>query len=373
MARIIMRVAANQPLQIRSGRHIASVLFNPSQGKPTLMTMMKTRTPPARKTTAQVLLLTAAALPLQAQLTSHSFGSGGKAFTMDFVTIGNPGNLADTTGLPNPAGSVARTFQMGKYEVSEQMITKATALGSLGITKNTRGVDKPATSVSWNEAARFVNWLNTSQGHSPAYKFAVQPGGVGYSANANIQLWTVSDGAAYNAANPYRNANAVYFLPSENEWYKAAYYDPNKPGGAGYWDYPTGSDTAPTATSGSTTAGTAVYLQALGDDPADITLAGGLSPYGTMGQGGNIHELLEDAFDGVNDTVSEYRNIRGGFWGDSSGLFLESATGEAQISPGFESFGAGFRVAAVPEPLESAGVIGVAALGIAFWRRRITQ
>ena len=39
---------------------------------------------------------------------------------------------------------------------------------------------------------------------------------------------------------------ALFFLPSEDEWYKAAYY---KGGGtnAGYWDYPTQSDTAPTA------------------------------------------------------------------------------------------------------------------------------
>jgi len=60
--------------------------------------------------------------------------------------------------------------------VSEDMITKANAEGSLGITKDTRGVDKPATSVSWNEAARFVNWMNTSSGYSAAYKFTLQPG-----------------------------------------------------------------------------------------------------------------------------------------------------------------------------------------------------
>jgi formylglycine-generating enzyme len=105
------------------------------------------------------------------------------------------------------------------------MINKANTLGSLGITIDTRGVNKPATSVSWNEAARFVNWLNTSQGFQAAYKFTLNPGDVGYSANANISLWAPGD-AGYNAAGPYRNANAHYFLPSENEWYKAAYYSP---------------------------------------------------------------------------------------------------------------------------------------------------
>ena len=122
---------------------------------------------------------------------ADTFGSGANTFDIEFVTIGNPGNAADTTGSPNPAGSVPYTYRMGKFEISEQMIDKANALGGLGITKDTRGADKPATSVSWNEAARFVNWLNTSTGSTPAYKFAIQPGEVGYSANANIR--TVDD------------------------------------------------------------------------------------------------------------------------------------------------------------------------------------
>ena len=99
-----------------------------------------------------------------------TFGTGGNAFTMEFVTIGNPGNADDTTGNPNPAGSVAYTYQMGKYEVSEIMITKYNVqfgvANSLFITKSNRGADKPATSVSWNEAARFVNlgcWVSLVQ------------------------------------------------------------------------------------------------------------------------------------------------------------------------------------------------------------------
>ena len=43
--------------------------------------------------------------------------------------IGNPGNAADTTGNPNPAGSVPYTYRMGKFEISEQMIDKANAAG----------------------------------------------------------------------------------------------------------------------------------------------------------------------------------------------------------------------------------------------------
>ena len=97
---------------------------------------------------------------------ADTFGSAANTFDIEFVTIGNPGNAADTTGNPNPAGSVPYTYRMGKFEISEQMIDKANTLGSLGITKDTRGPDKPATRISWNEAARFINWLNTSVGLS---------------------------------------------------------------------------------------------------------------------------------------------------------------------------------------------------------------
>ena len=118
------------------------------------------------------LLLTLLALGYQtasAQLVTESFGSGANQFTMDFVTIGNPSNAADTTGAPNPAGSVAYTYNLGKYEVSRDQIDKANAAGSLGITVYDmslyagNGVNRPAQGISWNEAARFVNYLNSAQ------------------------------------------------------------------------------------------------------------------------------------------------------------------------------------------------------------------
>ena len=39
--------------------------------------------------------------------------------------------------------------------------------------------------------------------------------------------------------------STAYVLPTEDEWYKAAYYDPAMPGGPGYWEYPTCSDMPP--------------------------------------------------------------------------------------------------------------------------------
>ncbi|MBM3967277.1 MAG: hypothetical protein FJ308_19770, partial [Planctomycetes bacterium] len=127
---------------------------------------------------------------------SVTFGTSGNQFTMDFVTIGNPGNAADTTGNPRPAGSVGYTYQIGKFEVSERMIEAYNnAYGnanSLAITKDSRGLDKPATSVSWNEAARFVNWLNTSTGSQEAYKFTTN------NVYDSIELWTALDTLDYD-------------------------------------------------------------------------------------------------------------------------------------------------------------------------------
>ena len=47
---------------------------------------------------------------------ADTFGSGANSFDIDFVTIGNPGNPPDTTGVPNPAGSVPYVYRMGKYD-----------------------------------------------------------------------------------------------------------------------------------------------------------------------------------------------------------------------------------------------------------------
>jgi len=302
------------------------------------------------------ILLALATISFSDRAHGDSFGSGANTFNIDFVTIGNPGKLPDTTGNPNPAGTVLDPYRIGKFEISEQMIDKANTLGGLGITKTTRGPDKPATSVSWNEAARFVNWLNTSTGSTPAYKFALQPGDGGYSANANIELWTISD-AGYDPNNLYRNSLARYFLPSAHEWYKAAYYDPTS---GVYYDYPTGSDTAPTPVASGTAAGTAVYDGQSG--PADITLAGGLSPYGTMGQGGNVFEWEETDFDLVNGTPSSSAGgVRGGLWFSDSGLL--SSSSRVSFNPSNELNFIGFRVASIPEPstllLAAMGSVGL--------------
>ena len=313
----------------------------------------------------------------QAQTLVQTFGSGADQFTLEFVAIGNPGNTADSSGAPNPAGSVAYTYNLGKYEVSRDMINKANTAGGLGITMADMSTyvggnfaSRAATGISWNEAARFVNYLNTSKGYQAAYNFTT--GG----SNDNITLWGAGQ---YSGSNRFRHKDAVFVLPSLDEWYKGAY------GSAGgtWYDFATGSNsrnsgpvyTDPTSVASGTAAGSAVYSRALLQGPADVTLAGGLSSYGTMGQGGNVNEWTESAYDGVNDSAGEAREFRGGSWTSSweeieslSRIPFANETTRGGSTTAQNDYG--FRVAMVPEPSAlSLLMIGCAGL-VAFHRRR---
>ena len=287
----------------------------------------------------RLICLLASLLPsAYAQTTTRGFGDGANQFTMDFVTIGNPNNVADTTGTPNPVGSVAYTYNLGKYEVSREQIDKANTAGGLGITMSDmssfgcNGVNKPATGVTWHEAAKFVNWLNTSTGGTAAYKFV----------SGTLQPWSPTD-AGYNANNLFRNSQAKYVIASRDEWYKGAYGSPN-----GTWyNYATGSDSRPSAVAGGTDPNTAVYDGQAG--PADINNAGGLSAYGTMGQGGNVWEWNETAHDGVYNTVGESLEMRGGSW-DIGSDYLPASYRNYYVDPAIDGNNSyGFRVAVVSD------------------------
>jgi hypothetical protein len=291
-----------------------------------------------KQSTRLAAVLTAAfTLNIQPAAQADTFGTSGNEFTIDFVSIGNAGNAADTTGY----GAVPYEYRVGKYEITQDAITKATASGMANVTAGAWTGSQPAADISWYEAAAFVNWLNTSTGKTAAYDLAWD--GSAWSMN----LWSSGDAWQLGGENLYRHKDAFYFLPSENEWYKAAYYNP---GGSNYFLYPTGSDTAPTAVASGTNAGTAVYEQPFFlAEPAGVDSAGGLSPYGTMGQGGNVWEWNESALYGANDSASEDRAFLGGAWYDFETALGDSRGGAPPWYKGDFS-DIGFRVASVPEP-----------------------
>ena len=84
--------------------------------------------------------------------------------------------------------------------------------------------NRPVNYVSFWDAARFANWLHNGQPTGPQ-----GPG-------------TTEDGAYHDVGNQTlfgRNAGAKFFIPTEDEWYKAAYHDKNAGLAASYFDYPT--------------------------------------------------------------------------------------------------------------------------------------
>jgi formylglycine-generating enzyme required for sulfatase activity len=273
---------------------------------------------------------------------ADTFGSGVNSFEIEFVAIGDPGNPPDTTDRPVTDGAVPYRYRIGKYEISEQMVDRANAESALAgmplnITHDGRGPNMPATSISWFEATQFINWLNTSAGEFPAYKF---------DASGNFHSWQISD-PGYDPDNFYRNRLAKYFLPSLSEWHKAAYYDPT----AGvYYDYPTSSDSVPDGidSPGDSNFDAVFFDGGSNGGPNEIANVGLLSPYCTAAQGGNVMEWEETAVDRINDSTNEGRGLRGGGWNWPSSVL--TASNRNGIIPSFEGE-VGFRVASiVPEP-----------------------
>ena len=221
-------------------------------------------------TLAGALAFSAAPRDCKGAAVADTFGSGANAFTIDFVDIGNPGNTDDAGAgggsYSSPYGGVAYTYRMGVTEVPQDWITKATNLGMTNVTAGAWTGSQPAANMTWYEAAAFVNWLNTSTGHQPAYDLT-------YSSGWSMKLWSSAQAWQAGGENLYRHKDAYYFLPSEDEWYKAAYHK-NDGVTANYWDYATGSNTIPTAVASGTGAGTVVYNQARPTCPRPWTTMG---------------------------------------------------------------------------------------------------
>jgi formylglycine-generating enzyme required for sulfatase activity len=283
-----------------------------------------------------------------------------RGIDIDFVTIGNAVNTADTTGY----GAVGYNYRIGKYEVTAGQYTeflnavaatdtyslyntnmwsdstgcKIQQSGSSGSYSYAVAADRanrPVNWISWYDTLRFCNWLHNSQPSGPQNNSTTEDGAYTFTGPTSVGS---------------RNPDAKVFLPTENEWYKAAYHKNDGVTG-NYFDYPTSSDTLPgrDMTEATNPGNNANYWDNsdLIGSPYYRTEVGEFelsdSPYGTFDMGGNIFEWNETL-------IGSDRGIRGGSAHDIGDL-LGSSYRSSGGPPNGEYAAEGFRVASVAEPV----------------------
>lgn len=310
------------------------------------------------------------------------------SITIDTVGVGNAGNAADKRYSSQGDGSVAYNYNIGKYEVTAAQYTAF--LNSVAATDTYRLYDyhmymydlagcqiqrsgvsgsytysvapdyanRPVNYVSFWDACRFANWLGNGQ------LTGAQDASTTESGAYTLNGYTGSDGRTIQ-----RNSGATWAVASADEWYKAAYYDPDKAGGGGYWYYPTRSDIPPANQVLPTDPGNSAnyYINSYGIGyPYYRTNVGefenSASAYGTFDQGGNVDEIIETL------ALGHYRHVWGGFWGVGEYALRASSRGSYQY-PDLKTTSTGFRVVLVPEPSPIVTLLGGLA-GLLGMRRR---
>ena len=328
--------------------------------------------------------------------------------TYDLVPVGNPGNANDTTGF----GGVAYDYQIGKYDVTIGQYTdflnavaktdtfslynagmgtnqnirgisrtgvsgsySYSVIGPDGVVNGQSGANRPITYVSWWDSARFANWLANGQPTGAQTSTTTENGAY------NVNGATSGNAPARNVTNPNTGATPTYVIPTENEWYKAAFYSPVlNSGSGGYYLSATQSNAAPgnvigsganqanyapggvsSVTQSASYSGSQNYLTDVG------AFTNSASFYGTFDQSGNVFQWND-----LDGTPGSSRGLRGGYWSSSASSLSSSV--RLTLVPSDESLNIGFRLAspvAVPEP--STWVMGLAGLacgGWGVWRRR---
>ena len=259
------------------------------------------------------------------------------AFLNAKASSSDPLGLYNANMASDPRGGIIQVGSPGSYTYS--------AKANMG--------NKPVNYASWYDAIRFANWLNNGQG----------------SASTETGAYTILGGTPTptDGLSITRNSGATWFLTSENEWYKAAYYEPGASSND-YWLYPTRSDSAPTKATANATGdinnpGANVANYDFGADwnsqDGNVTTVGSAgsisqSFYGTFDQGGNVWEWNEALI--VTD-----RGSRGGSF-DILGVSSLASGAQNAFDPTLEDNFLGFRVATVPEPCTAvlciAGCVG---------------
>jgi sulfatase modifying factor 1 len=274
------------------------------------------------------------------------------AVTIDWVSVGGAGNAADTTGY----GAVADTYRISETEVTSAQYAEFlnavadtdtyalynTNMGNTGpgyfggITRSgssgsyTYGAiagreDMPVNYMSFYDSLRFANWLHNGQLSGPQDSTTTEDGAY------TIIAESYPDGPFIT-----RNADATIFLTSEDEWYKAAYYDALS---TSYFDYPTGSDTPPTCATPGTTPNTANCNRVVDDLTVVGSYTGSASASGTFNQGGNVWEW--------NEAISD--SMRGERGGDFFKIAQYSHANSRSFGGATTHYTTGgFRVASIP-------------------------
>jgi sulfatase modifying factor 1 len=287
----------------------------------------------------------------------------------DTVTIGNLGNADDTHG--DGYGGVDYVYNVGRFEVTAGQYTQflnavadddTYGLYNASMWSNSYGckiertgsspnyeysvaadwADRPVNYVSWGDAARFCNWLHNGQPTGQLTGDPTQDAGLTEDGSYYLNGAT-TDGALIAIV---REDDATWVIPSEDEWYKAAYHKNDGVTG-NYFNYPTSTDSVPsndlidpdpgnnaTFWDGHCTIDSPYWRTEFGaHENSD-------SPYGTFDQGGNVWEWNEAV-------IGSYRGLRGGSF-DYNDYALRAADRVSGVDPSYEFYYIGLRVVEVP-------------------------
>lgn len=269
------------------------------------------------------------------------FGSGSNQFAINFVKISGDSN--PSSGIPvdylYTFTGVMKDYRMGTYEIRNDQWNKFRAeygpvkggpAGAYDGDPYWTDADMPVGAVSWYEAAQFVNWLNTSTDHHAAYQFTGTQGTDSYGLTA----WNAAD--AWGGTNLFRHKDAYYFLPTEDEWVKAAYWN-----GSTLQTYATPGNTIPVEDMEANygwESGCGLWNTASGSEELN----------GTYNMMGNVLEWMESPSYWSGYTWNARRMVRGGTFNGSANELTLSYRNEFLPEDDYSSMG--FRVASVPEP-----------------------